>query len=303
MPSWNELLLEIQESGGAYDVIRRKYLKKLHEKTERNIIAYYSGWLNKKIPNIDFGINDYDKNGFMNAIKNLDRSKGLDLILHTPGGELSATESIIDYLRKMFGTDIRAIIPQLAMSGGTVISCAAKEILMGKQSSLGPIDPQLKGGIAAHGVIEEFKKAFEEIKADSTKKEVWQPIIAKYTPTLIGECQKSIDWANEIVTDNLSTGMFKDLGKTERDAKITSILHGLGDHALTKSHARHLTLEKCSEIGLVIKKMEDDNELQDLILSVHHCMMITFTETAAFKIVENHDKKAFVMQAKIVAKL
>jgi ClpP class serine protease len=49
----------------------------------------------------------------MTVIHNMDRSKGLDLLLHTPGGDIAATESIVDYLRSMFGTDIRAIIPQL----------------------------------------------------------------------------------------------------------------------------------------------------------------------------------------------
>ena len=79
----------------------------------------------------------------MTVIHQLDRDKGLDLILHTPGGDTAATESIVDYLHNMFGNNIRAIVPQLAMSAGTMIACSCKEIIMGLQSSLGPIDPQL----------------------------------------------------------------------------------------------------------------------------------------------------------------
>ena len=67
---------------------------------------------------VQVGISDADKNGFMSVFHKLDRTKGLDLILHTPGGDMAATESIVDYLGSMFGKDIRAIIPQLAMSGG-----------------------------------------------------------------------------------------------------------------------------------------------------------------------------------------
>ncbi len=134
----------------------RKYLKGLFDKTNRNVIAYYSGWLEKEgIRGVD--ITDSDKNAFMAAIHKFDRTKGLDLILHTPGGNVATTESLLDYLRIMFGDNIRAIIPQLAMSAGTMISCACKEIIMGKPSNLGPIDPQF-GGIAAHGVIDEFEK-------------------------------------------------------------------------------------------------------------------------------------------------
>lgn len=73
----------------------------------------------------------------MTVIHQLDRNKGLDLILHTPGGDTAATESIVDYLHNMFGNNIRAIVPQLAMSAGTMIACSCKEIIMGLQSSLG----------------------------------------------------------------------------------------------------------------------------------------------------------------------
>jgi ClpP class serine protease len=166
MPSWNQVLAEIQHSNrrDALDFVRRKYIKRLAKLTGRNVIAYYSGWLqNPGLGNTAIG--DDDKNGLMAAVHKLDRSKGLDLLLHTPGGDLAATESIVDYLHRMFGKDIRAIVPQLAMSAGTMISCACKEVVMGKQSNLGPIDPQF-GGIPAHGVIKEFEEAIEAIKKD-----------------------------------------------------------------------------------------------------------------------------------------
>lgn len=147
MPNWKDILHEIAEvsqRSSPYDIVRRKYLNDLHEKTKRNVVAYYSGWQQKPdAPNT--GINDEDKHAFMTVFHQLDRSKGLDLILHTPGGDMAATESIVDYLRKMFGVNIRAIVPQMAMSGGTMIACACKEIIMGKHSNLGPIDPQVYG--------------------------------------------------------------------------------------------------------------------------------------------------------------
>jgi ClpP class serine protease len=153
MPDWNQILNEIKEAGSVYDIARRKYLKRLYDLTGRNVIIYYSGWLQKR--NLEgVEVNDADKNGFMTVIHDLDRSKGLDLLLHTPGGETAATESLVDYLRAMFGSDIRAFVPQLALSAGTMIACACKEIFMGKQSSLGPIDPQFRG-IPAHGVKED----------------------------------------------------------------------------------------------------------------------------------------------------
>jgi len=290
MANWNEVLNEINAAGSTHDVIRRKYLKRLYGVTERNVIIYYSGWLQKpKLPGTE--LNDADKNGFMNAIHKLDRTKGLDLILHTPGGETAATESLVDYLRSMFGTDIRAIVPQLALSAGTMIACACKEIIMGKHSSLGPIDP-LFLGVPAHGVVEEFKRAFEEIKADPAKVRVWQPIIAKYQPAFIGECEKAAEWANEMVKEWLLSGMLKD--KDDAEQVADKIIKELGDRALTKSHARHLSFAKCHQMGLKVIALEDDPELQDAVLSVHHACIHTLGATGAYKIIENHDGVAFV---------
>src|SRR5471030_919875 len=156
MPNWSEILTEIQELANKgvpnpLDTVRRGHIKKLAEYTKRNTIVYYSGFLSLD-PNLrGIAIGDEDTNGFMTTIHKMDRSKGLDLILHTPGGDIAATESIVAYLRSMFGTNIRAIVPQMAMSAGTMIACSTQEIVLGKQSSLGPFDPQL-GGVSMPAV-------------------------------------------------------------------------------------------------------------------------------------------------------
>jgi ATP-dependent protease ClpP protease subunit len=296
MPNWNELLDEIRTTGSTHDVIRRKYLAALGELTGRNVIIYYSGWLQKRdVTGVE--VNDADKNGFMTVVHQLDRSKGLDLILHTPGGDVAATESLVDYLRSMFGTDIRAVVPQLALSAGSMIACACNEIVMGKQSSLGPIDPQI-GGIPTHGIIEEFQRAAKEIKKDQSKIPLWQPIIAKYHPTLIGECEKAAEWANEVVKEWLTTGMFS--GDPDADQKADQVLQEMGSHALTKSHARHLSADRCAEIGLRVSDLESDDDLQDAVLSIHHACIHTLSATAAYKIIENQHGVAFIQQVQHV---
>ncbi|MFA6963638.1 MAG: S49 family peptidase [Patescibacteria group bacterium] len=289
MANWNDILDEINSEGSTYDIVRRRYLKKLSDITGRNTIAYYSGWLQK--PNApEIQINDNDKNGFMTAVNGLNRDKGLDLILHTPGGETAATESIIDYLSKTF-KDIRTIVPQLAMSGGTMIAFMGSEILMGRQSSLGPIDPQL-GGLPAHGILEEFSQAFQEMAADQKKAFVWQPILNKYNPTLVGECQKSIAWSEKIAEDCLKKRMLK--GKRNINERIKKIKKEFVDHSINLSHARHLPAEKCREIGLNIKMIEDDQIIQDAILTVHHSFIHTLTATPAVKIIENQNGTAYI---------
>ena len=104
----------------AFDTIRRKYTAKLYQHTNRNLIAYYSGFLTKpKIQGVD--ITDEDKNGFMYCIHTVEREKGLDLFLHAPSGDIAATESFVHCLKEMFGNNIRAVIPQMAMSAGKII--------------------------------------------------------------------------------------------------------------------------------------------------------------------------------------
>jgi ATP-dependent protease ClpP protease subunit len=296
VPNWSDILNEINKLGSTHDIVRRNYLQELHKLTKRNVIIYYSGWMQK--PTLrGTEVNDADKNGFMTVIHGLDRKKGLDLVLHTPGGETAATESLVVYLRSMFGTDIRAIVPQLAMSAGTMIACSCKTILMGKHSSLGPIDPQL-GGIAAHGVVEEFERAYKEIVADQAKIPVWQPIIAKYHPTLIGECEKAMKWSTEMAKEWLVTGMLA--GEKDPQATAANILQELADHALTKSHARHLSADKCKSIGLKIDDLEKDQNLQEAVLSLHHACIHTLSSTGAFKVIENQNGTAFILVAQQV---
>ncbi len=284
MGTWSEILHE-RHNASPVDELRKKYLLKLHKITGRNIIAYYSGWL--RYPNVDQTIiNDSDMNAFMAVVNSMDTTKGLDLILHTPGGSVEATEAIVKYLKCFFGTDIRAIVPQLAMSAGAMVACSCKEILMGKHSNLGPIDPQYNG-IPCQGVIEEFKQAIDSVKQDPNSLLIWQAVIGKYHPTFLGECQKAIDWSSNMVEDWLKTGMFK--GETDAAIKAKDITRLLSSHSMHKTHARHISADECKAMGLKIKMIEDDQKLQDAILSVHHAFMITLSEAnAPIKIVENH---------------
>lgn len=297
MPTWDEILKEVGSASNILDVTRRKYIKELSDYTNRNTIIYYSAFLQKQSlvsRGVDFSINDNDKNGFMTVVNKLDKSKGLDLLLHTPGGNVSATESIVHYLKKVFGNDIRAIVPQIAMSAGTMIACSCKSVVMGKQSNLGPIDPQFRG-IPAHGIVEEFERIMDEVKKDNQKIIVWREILRSYSPTLIGECEKAIKWSETMVSNWLKENMFHN--DKDKEAKADKIIKHLGSHKETLSHSKHLHIDDLESFGLKIEKMEDDQKLQDKILSVHHATIISITQTNATKIIENNLGKAFIQFA------
>lgn len=302
MPSWGDVLESLNSVPNPLDVMRKKYLAIMHEYTGRNIITYYSGFIQK--PGLDgCGIDDNDKNAFMQAVCGLDRSKGLDLILHTPGGQIAAAESLVCYLKALFGKDIRTFVPQIAMSAGTMIALSTKEIVMGKQSNLGPIDPQF-GGMSCSGIIEEFEEACKEVTANPKMAAVWGPIISKYHPTFIGDCKKAISWSDAIVKRWLTENMFSEA--EDKDEQAKRVVSTLSSHNATYSHSRHIHAKELEDLGVKVKwleemddrKIKDCKDLQDCVLTIHHSYMHTFASSNAIKIIESHSGNTMIMNAK-----
>lgn len=299
MPSWGELLEELKpktDTNGqqipplSVDELRTKYISKLSQKTGRNVVAYYSGWLKPgKTQNID--INDSDITGFMNALKGLDVAKGLDLILHTPGGNPTATEGIVKYLHSKFGNNIRVIVPQMAMSAGTMLACSAQTIVMGAHSCLGPIDPQY-GGVPAYNIVNEFKEAKEDLDKNPQAKTYWELQLKKYPAAFFYSVVDAIALSSALVSEWLTRYMFEGETPKEVAKKVKGIIGKL--NANNRSHSRHFTFDFCKELGLKVEALEDDQELQELVLSVHHAFVITLDATPATKIIENQNGARFI---------
>lgn len=293
MAGWDEILMEIGTTISPLDLVRRKYIKELNQYTRRNIIVYYSSWLSK--PNAtNLNISDLDMEGFMNAVKGLDCSCGLDLIIHTPGGSPTAAESIVNYLKNKFDKDIRVIVPQMAMSAGTMIACASKEIVMGKQSSLGPIDPQFSG-IPAYNIKSEFEEAKEDLKHNPENAPYWAIKLQQYPAAFMKTAIDAIELSDSLVKEWLLDCMFSTGDIEENESKVSRIVESLNNHRDSKVHDRHYNVTFCRNLGLNIIDLEDDSGLQDKVLSIHHSFMLTFQNSLAEKIIENHDGKAFMV--------
>ena len=297
MPNWDRIRNEIAAEPRPHEIVRRRYLTEFARLTERNAVLYYSGWMQKPGA-AGAAIDNSDMNGFMSLFSGWDqgkREKGLDFVLHTPGGEVAATEALGNYLRAMFGDNIRVFVPQMAMSAGTMLACAGQTIHMGKHSSLGPIDPQLSGGFSAFGILSDMQRARKAMKnpADAL---VWQPIISKYSPGLVSRCVNAIEWANDTARDWLSNGMLA--GKPARVNRVISELSvkmdDEGIEHFAKAHERQFSPEQCRKIGLKIRSIERNQQIQDAVLSVHHACMWTLANTKAIKIMENHEGSDFI---------
>jgi len=172
---------------------------------------------------------------------------------------------------------------------------------MGKHSNLGPIDPWL-GSSPAHGVLKEFEEAFREIQNDKERIYVWEPILNQYSPTFIRQCRLAIKWSKDFVQSQLQNVMLKDEGSAQdRKKKARRIVKFLSDADQNRSHSRHIHADECLKVGLKVEMLEQDQEMQDLVLTVHHCYMHSLMNTPSFKIIENHNGVAFVKQVRAVA--
>lgn len=83
-----------------------------------------------------------DSERVLRAIKLTDANLPIDVILHTPGGLVLASEQIANALAK-HPAKVTVFVPHYAMSGGTMIALAADEIVMDENAVLGPVDPQI----------------------------------------------------------------------------------------------------------------------------------------------------------------
>jgi ClpP class serine protease len=83
-----------------------------------------------------------DSEEVLRAIQMTDLDVPIDLILHTPGGLVLASEQIANALIA-HRAKVTVFVPHYAMSGGTLLALAADEIVMAPHAVLGPLDPQV----------------------------------------------------------------------------------------------------------------------------------------------------------------
>ncbi len=289
MAGWDGILTELSNYKNPLDTVRQQYIQQMFELTKRNVILYHSAFLTKPVRNVD--INDSDMSGFMNAVHGLDAALGLDLILHTPGGDPMAAESIVNYLRSKFNKDIRVIVPHMAMSAGTMIACAARVILMGKHSSLGPIDPQFNG-IPAYDLMQLFREAKQGMTSGTNETAFWQKVLDDHPYIHMYRAIKAIELSETLAREWLGSCMYDE---TTDKVTIDQIVASLNENIKSKSHDRHFGADKCRSFGLKVNMLEDDNSLQDAVLSIFHTTTITFSKSNAIKIIESQNGSPYIV--------
>jgi hypothetical protein len=301
--TWGDQLTELQQDwalpNGGFDMdgMRRSYLVKLHALTGRNVVCYYTNWMNPNGNGGDVSIVLDDIHGLMEVFKDLDARAGLDLLLHSPGGDPTAADSLVRYMRSKFD-DVRVVIPVAAMSAATMWSLAGDSLLMGKHSQLGPVDPQMmtrQGAVPAGAILRTFKRAQDDCATDPTRLSGWAPTLQQYFPGLIDMCEDSTTLSKTLVEQYLSEHMFKGKSSAQRKKLSKEAADFFGDDTIHIAHGRGIGREQLESLSLVVEPLEAKDDLQDAVLSVHHAFMHTFaTNPGVSKIIENQLGRAVV---------
>ncbi len=173
-----------------------------------------------------------DSEQILRAIRLTPPDVPIDLILHTPGGLVLATEQIARALVR-HRAKVTVFVPHYAMSGGTMLALAADEIIMDENAVLGPVDPQL-GNMAAASIIQVVKeKPINDID-DQTL------IMADLSRKALNQVQRFV---RTLLEDNFPAQ------KIQPD-KIDGIIEFLTTGQVT--HDYPITVEEATDLGLPI---------------------------------------------------
>ena len=302
MPTWSQLLNKFESlpsDGARNEFVRSELLKHLKDisrlRGNRHVIFYGSAFLQKpQAPADRLQITHEDVNAFMSVMHGMTWSKNLTLLLHTPGGVTNAAETLVAYLRSKF-TDIEVIIPTYAMSAGTMISLAANRIVMGRQSQLGPIDPQFLMGQrsqSARAIVDQFEEAKKEILQNAAAAGVWFPILQTIGPALLQEARNALKYGEEMVAQWLENYMLA--GKPNAKELAGKAASHFNDAASHKSHGRRIDRDEARGQGLNVEDLEASQELQEAVLTFYHLSTIVIEKGPATKIIHSDLDTMFV---------
>src|SRR5258705_1152553 len=172
-------------------------------------------------------INIEDSEQVLRAIKLTDKTVPIDLIVHTAGGLVLAARQIAHALGR-HEARVTVFVPHYAMSGGTLISLAADEIVMDPNAVLGPVDPQL-GEYPAASILKAVTQKDKNEIDDKTL------ILADVTEKAIRQLKSAV---SDILKHRMNSGRAEELAETLATGKWT--------------HDYPLTVEEVGALGLPI---------------------------------------------------
>lgn len=238
-------------------------IQDLEKVKERKLVVYVANLRHRQA-----SIDEADVAPLTEALSQLSPIRNLDLMLHSPGGDGSTVEKMVDLIRNACAEEFRVIVPNLAKSAATLLALGADEILMGEPSELGPIDPQVPSlttpyPISAYDYIdarEQLEKALKKAEQEGGPTMYLLQELAGLDIPFITHCEKLTEFSRELAAGFLRKYMLRD--DPDAAAKAAETAKNLLSPALYKIHERRIsarTILGRKDLHLKVKLLKVDD--------------------------------------------
>jgi ClpP class serine protease len=221
-------------------------------------------------------------------------SKGLVLMISSPGGDTLAAERVVNICRAYSGTgDYWALVPGRAKSAATIICMGASKIIMAAPSELGPVDPQIireENGetkwFSAFSLVNGYKTLFNEAVNSTGNVEPYVQQLAHYDVRDINTWQGFIDASKDIAIKILASGMMSGRTNAEIEQKIKVFLD---PSAGTQIHGRAIYATEAKGCDLIVEDLSVKSPQWDPIYELYYRTDM-YVSTRAAKVVESQSE-------------
>lgn len=209
--------------------------------------------------------------------------KRLVFLLNTPGGSAEAAEKMVEVIRHHY-KEVFFVVPDCALSAGTILCMSGDRIYMDYSSSLGPIDPQVWNGkewVPALGYLDKVEALLAKAAAGQLTNAEFL-ILQSQDLALLARYEQARDLTVTLLKDWLVQFKFRDwthhgsdpvkkgqlVTPEEKQERAEQIARALGDNKLWHSHGRMIgpgTLTRV--LKLRINDYSADETLRPLVRS------------------------------------
>jgi hypothetical protein len=240
-------------------------------------------------------IEDGDAEMLEGVLQTCDFSKGLALVISSPGGIGLEAERIINVLRSYSGTkEYVALVPGRAKSAATMICLGASRIIMGKTSELGTVDPQVTikekdkvSRFSIYNIVKSYENLFEKAVKESGHLEPYIQQLSNYDEREIAEYRTALSLSDDIAIRALKTCMLREMPEADIKKKISIFLI---PETKAKVHGRPISAEDANNCGLNIDMKEVNDPMWLLLYELYIRLANYVSINNNSKILECYDK-------------
>jgi ATP-dependent protease ClpP protease subunit len=270
MPSSEDgpVIRKVWDEQSQHHNTRSKIITEIDQILGRPIVVYYTSF------NYPVSIEDSDADMLEGLLQKMDLSKGLALVINSPGGYGTAAERIINVCKSYSGTgEFWAIVTNRAKSAATMICLGASKIFMAPTSELGPIDPIFvctkddgsRMRVSLYNLVKNYEKIFGEAVKTTGHLEPYLQQLAHYDSREMKEFEHAVALAEDIAINSLQSCMMK--GSQREDIKKRIGIFLTPETKLT--HERAIYLPEASKCGLKIETLIPKQRLWELLYELH----------------------------------